>query len=54
MNVEKMEIGTVTAGTMVERRLPRNRKITSVTSPTAINSVLKTSRMDASIKTDES
>ena len=33
------DIGLVTVGMMVARTLPRNKKITSVTSPIAINRV---------------
>ena len=34
------ETGTVTAGTSIARTLPRNRKITRITRPTAMARVL--------------
>ena len=39
----------VTTGMMVERRLPRNRKITTITISPASISVVCTSLMDASM-----
>ncbi len=47
MNVAMIEIGMVTAGTSVARRLPRNRKITSSTTVIEMPSAVTTSRSDA-------
>jgi Flp pilus assembly protein TadG len=54
MKLAMTETGTVTAGIRVARRLPRKRKITSTTRPTAMARVLKTSAMACSMKTEVS
>lgn len=52
MNVAVTEIGTVIAGMSVDLASPRNRKITNVTRITAMISVVYTSRIEASMKTE--
>ena len=45
-----MDSGTPTAGTRAARSEPSDRKITSSTTSTASTRVLKTSRIDSSMK----
>ena len=49
MKVAISDTGTVTAGTSMARKSPRNMKITSTTRPAAISRVLYTSAMALSI-----
>ena len=54
MKVAISDTGTVTAGTIIARTLPRNSQITAITIATAIARVFQTSAMEASMKTLES
>src|ERR1700760_4940139 len=54
MNDPKIETGIVALATMVEDRVPRNRKMTSTTSATVSTSVLLTSAIASRIKLESS
>ncbi len=54
VNVPMIEIGIAIAGISVARKLPRNTKITKITSTKATSSEITTSWIESSMKIDES